>query len=89
MGQDGTGDVNIEKNKGNFFLKCYKFVFHECGTGRSRGERWNEKSTKFRPMGKLVPRFFGIPKAGRNASSCSVPSHVPNAPQGNNPLLPK
>ena len=63
----------LKKISENFVLKCYKFVFHGCGTDRSKGERWNEKSAKFRPMGQPVPQFFGVPNAGWNASSRPVP----------------
>ncbi|RXH91452.1 hypothetical protein DVH24_020475 [Malus domestica] len=54
-GRDGTEHDGTDDIRRNFVIKCYKFVFHGCGTGRSRGKRWNEKSSKFRPMRQPVP----------------------------------
>ncbi|RXH75403.1 hypothetical protein DVH24_030124 [Malus domestica] len=68
-GRDGTDDI-----RRNFVIKCYKFVFHGCGTGRSREKKWNEKSAKFRPIGQPVPQFLGAPNVRRNDSSRFVPS---------------
>ncbi|KAB2629499.1 UDP-glycosyltransferase 85A5-like [Pyrus ussuriensis x Pyrus communis] len=52
----------------------YNFVFHGCGTSRSRGVRWNENSPKTRPVEQLVPPILGAPNVGRNTLSHFVPS---------------
>ncbi|KAB2615288.1 S ribonuclease [Pyrus ussuriensis x Pyrus communis] len=52
----------------------YNFVFHGCGTSRSRGVRWNKNSSKTRSVEQLVPPVLDAPNVGRNALSHSVPS---------------
>ncbi|CAN6709406.1 unnamed protein product [Malus baccata var. baccata] len=54
-------------------LRGYNFVFHGCGTNRSRGLRRNENSPQPRPVEQRVPPVLGVPNVGRNASSYSVP----------------
>ncbi|RXH84525.1 hypothetical protein DVH24_032809 [Malus domestica] len=53
----------------------YNFVFHGCGTSRSRGVRRNENSSKIHPVEQRVPPVLGTPNMGLNAPSHSVPSH--------------
>ncbi|RXH78289.1 hypothetical protein DVH24_001807 [Malus domestica] len=82
-----TGRNRMKRMMRNFVIKCYKFVFHGCGMGRSRGKMWNEKSAKFRLMGQPVPQFLGAPNVGPNGSSRSVPSRpVPSRPVLSRPV---
>ncbi|RXH81399.1 hypothetical protein DVH24_034820 [Malus domestica] len=61
------------------------------GTGRNEdveqtrsGGKRDAKTPKICHVEQPVPPIFSAPNAGRNASSRSVPSHVPNAPLRHN-----
>ncbi|KAB2619939.1 UDP-glycosyltransferase 85A5-like [Pyrus ussuriensis x Pyrus communis] len=84
-GRDGTGQDGTERSGSKDALgwkqggrrrrrRGYNFVFHGCGTSRSRGLRWNENSPTTRPVEQLIPPILGAPNVGRNDLSHSVPS---------------
>ncbi|RXH88178.1 hypothetical protein DVH24_042249 [Malus domestica] len=63
----------------------YNFVFHGCGTSRSR-MRQNKSSPKTHPVEQRVPLVLSAPNVRRNASThSSIPSHVPNGTPSHQP----
>ncbi|RXI02890.1 hypothetical protein DVH24_002968 [Malus domestica] len=54
--------------------RCYDFVFHGCGTSRSREVRRNKNSPKICLVEQRVPPVLGAPNVGQSASFHSVPS---------------
>ncbi|RXH79402.1 hypothetical protein DVH24_040549 [Malus domestica] len=60
-GQDGTEREQrcpqMETRKKKKETKSYNFMFHGCGTSRSRGMRWKENSPKIFPWNNTFHPF--------------------------------
>ncbi|CAN6561993.1 unnamed protein product [Malus baccata var. baccata] len=74
-------DCGGGKKKECFVLKCYNFMFHRCGTSRSRGSEAERKFTQNSSHRIARSTSFRRTKHGteRLVSLRSVPSHVPNS----------